>query len=473
MREWETATWATSQTKAAVIRRVGKIVGQRALQLTRSGDPILILAGKGHNGDDARCASELLAERRVQMLEIAEPQPARAKLDSLLRERPALVIDGLFGIGLNRPLDPEWLDLIRRVNEARLRVLSVDVPSGLDAESGQPQGGAIEASVTLTLGAAKKGLLEPAASPFVGRLEVAPEIGLVPCPHSTEVNWTLPEDFIGYPPARLAASHKGTFGHLAIVAGSLGYHGAAVLTARGAQRARPGLITVFTQELVYHAIASQLKSPMVHPLAADSKIPGEYTAFLIGPGLAAPDLPDELKMATRRLWRDARVPVIVDASALDWLVAEPVPRNVTRVVTPHPGEAARLLKAPVHNVQSNRLNALREVSRRYGRCWVALKGHQTLVGREAGEVYVNSSGNPHMAQGGSGDLLAGFLSGLLAQPDLQAEPLKAIRYAVWQHGAAADRLEERKPNWVVDDLARELGGVSPAATLQQEPPSEK
>ena len=160
---------------------------------------------------------------------------------SLLKRRPALIIDGLFGIGLNRPLDGPWTWLIDFVNAAGVPILAVDVPSGLDADTGVAPGVAIQASLTLTLGAPKRGLLEASAVVFVGRLEVATEIGLVAGSHASETNWTLPQDFIGYPPRRPVASHKGTFGHLAIVAGSSGYHGAAVLAARGAQRAQPGL----------------------------------------------------------------------------------------------------------------------------------------------------------------------------------------------------------------------------------------
>jgi len=164
-----------------------------------------------------------------------------------------------------------------------------------------------------------------------------------------------------------------------------------------------------------------------------------------------------MKLLTRHFWRDALLPVVVDASALDWLPMDPVPKNALRVMTPHPGEAARLLRSTPQQVQANRLNALRNVSRRHGHAWVVLKGHQTLVGRSSGEVFVNSSGNPYLAQGGSGDVLAGYLAGLLAQPDLRADVFKTIRYAVWQHGAAADRLRETRPNWVVEELVEELG----------------
>ena len=275
-----------------------------------------------------------------------------------------------------------------------LPVLAVDVPSGLNADTGEPQGAAIEASVTLTVGAPKTGLLREVAWPFVGRLEVATDVGLAPCPHQSELQWTLPEDFAGFPPARAAATHKGNYGHLAIVAGSLGYHGAAVLAARGAQRAQPGLITLHTLEAVYHAVAPQLQAVMVSVWSPQGKLPGSHDSILIGPGLAAADMPDQMKMLTRHLWRDSFLPVVVDASALDWLPLDPVPRNALRVITPHPGEAARLLRSTPQQVQANRLNALRNVSRRFGNAWVVLKGHQTLIGRSTGEVYVNSSGNP-------------------------------------------------------------------------------
>ena len=151
--------------------------------------------------------------------------------------------------------------------------------------------------------------------------------------------------------------------------------------------------------------------------------------------------------------------MVVDASALAWLMPHAFERNVARVLTPHPGEAAVLLKQSVAQVLANRELAVREISRRFGNCWVVLKGHQTLVGRTDGEIYANLSGNPHLAQGGSGDLLAGYIAGLLAQPALQADPGRTIRYAVWQHGAAADYLQASRKNWIIEDLADELGNV--------------
>lgn len=457
MREWERATWAAGQTEAEVIRLLGACVAQHALRLTRTGDLILILAGKGNNGQDALCARDHLAGRRVELLHVKEPSTESSRLDAFLSLRPALVIDGLFGIGLSRPLDSSWVQFIGRVNDANIPVLAVDVPSGLHADTGEPQGAAVRAAVTLTVGAPKRGLLQAAAWPYVGRLEVATEVGLAPCPAKGEANWTLAQDFENYPPVRAAATHKGSYGHLAIVAGSLGYHGAAVLAAHGAQRAQPGLITLHTLDAVYPVVAAQLQAVMVSPWRQTVPLPGAYSAILIGPGLAAADVPEELKESTRRLWRATPVPVVVDASALAWLPQGPVADNSIRLLTPHPGEAARLLGTTAQQVQADRKGALREISRRFGNTWVVLKGHQTLVGRGSGEIHVNPSGNPHLAQGGSGDTLSGFVAGLLAQPALHAEPGQAIRYAVWQHGAAADLLQDTQPNWVVEDLAAMLG----------------
>ncbi len=477
------STWATGRTEAEVIRRVGGRIAQLALRLTRPGDAILILAGKGHNGDDARAAKEFLNDRKIVLLEVTDPRTAlpefqrSAGVPPAQRERgpnagfagadrrgasATLIIDGLFGIGLSRSLDEHWKKFIAAVNATKIPVLAVDVPSGLNADTGQPQGAAIEATVTLTVGAPKVGMLQQSAWPFVGQLEVAEDVGLIPCPYQGELNWTLPGDFTGFPPRRSAAGHKGSFGHLAIIAGSFGFHGAAVLAARAAQHAQPGLITLFTQEAVYRPVAEQLQAVMVNVWKPETQLPESTSAILIGPGLAAPEITEAMKTPTQKLWRDSELPVIVDASALAWLEPNTAPKDALRVITPHPGEAARLLGMTSNNVQTDRPKALREISKRLGNCWVVLKGHQTLVGRSTGEIFVNSSGNPHLAQGGSGDVLAGFIAGLLAQPALQADVGKTLRYAVWQHGAAADALQAARTNWVVEDLVAELGKSVPS-----------
>lgn len=461
MREWEDATWQTGVTEQEVIARVGKTVASRALQLTKPSDAVVVLAGKGHNGDDARAAIPHLPDRRIISIDASDPKAALENFSGSCNSppKPKLILDGLFGIGLSRPLNEDWQKLIASVNESKIPVLAIDAASGVDAETGEIRGAAIQATVTLTLGAPKHGLFSPGAIPFVGRLEVVPEIGLVPCPFSSELCWTLSEDFQNFPLPRSVASHKGIYGHVAVVAGSVGFHGAAVLASRGALRAQPGLVTVFTPENVYLPVASQSQAAMVHPWKSADEIPETCSALVFGPGLAAKDLPGNLKKELLQIWRESPMPVVVDASALDWLPGGKSFSGQIRVITPHPGEAARMLSISTKDVQADRVSALRKLSARHGNCIVVLKGHQTLVGRSENEIFINCSGNPFLAQGGSGDVLAGYIGGLLAQPALQKDPLKTVRYAVWQHGAAADRLCGRKANWTVPELLRVLGNV--------------
>jgi hydroxyethylthiazole kinase-like uncharacterized protein yjeF len=459
MRQWEEASWNAGRHAEEVIAQVGVILAQRVLELTQPGDAILILAGKGNNGADARAIEEHLLERRVWVMKIIEPRRAFSKVKELLGRKPALVIDGLFGIGLNRELEPEWCSLIEAVNDAALPVLSVDTPSGLDAQTGEVRGAAIKATWTVTLGAPKVGLIQTRAVDWVGRLELAEDIGLIPWSGEADLAWATAEDFTGFPPLRPINGHKGTFGHVVLIGGSVGYHGAALLAARGAQRAQPGLVTLCVPPEVYVPVAAQTQSVMVHPWKAGWELPGSATAIVVGPGLAAQDLPEELKQWIRELWRTSTLPMVVDASALGWLPEGSIGVESIRVITPHPGETARMLGGTTGEVQKDRLKTLRELSMRWGRTWVVLKGLHTLTGRSADAVTVNSSGNPGLAQGGSGDVLAGYLGGLLAQPRLQKDIRRTLAYAVWQHGAAADALANERKVWGIEELLPYLGTI--------------
>jgi len=455
MREWEQATWRTGQSEEAVMRQAGRAIAHFAERMTRRDDLVLVLAGKGHNGDDAAFAAEYLGRPKT-VVRVTDPEAALREVEDVLATKPALLIDGLFGIGLNRPLAAPWPKFIERINSANVSILAVDLPSGLDAETGEPMPNAIRATTTVTLGAVKAGLLKPSAWPFVGRLEVAPDMGLVPCPFTTELNFTLDTDFANFPPRRPQAGHKGTFGHASIVAGSLGYHGAAVLASRGAQRAQPGLVTLITSPETYTPVASQCQAVMVRSWAENMNLPENCTALVAGPGLAAPDVPKHTKEFVTRAWNELAIPVVVDASALPWIVRGG-PVNAVRVITPHPGEAAKLLNTTTAKIQNDRPAAVRQLSANLGNCFVLLKGHQTIVGQSSGPIFINNTGNPYLGQGGTGDLLAGYIAGLLAQPTLNANPLETIRFAVWQHGAAADRLTSLRRNWIVEELGAELG----------------
>lgn len=456
MRSWERQSWEAGAREDDVIRQVGHCVAGTVREGTRPGSRILVLAGRGNNGADALAAVPPLAQDfRIETLRILSPSSQRDELARALEARPDLILDGLFGIGLNRDLDLDWVDLIRQVNESGPPILALDVPSGLDADTGLPRGAAIRATTTLTVGAPKVGLLHPEALPFVGRLEVAHPVGLVGSPTgASQLQWTLAEDFIEEP-RRPLDSHKGTFGHTVLIAGSIGYSGAAVLSARAAARARPGLVSVLTPEEAWSTVASQLVTPMVHPFSPAHRLLEGATALLVGPGLASDSIRDALRSEVERLWDGFPGPMVVDASALDWIPRRPA-RQGLRILTPHPGEAARLLAVTAPEVQADRVGCLRSIAQRQGAV-VVLKGHQTLVGESTGPVFVNSSGNPGLAQGGTGDVLAGYLVGLLAQKPHARHPVQTCRRAAWTHGVAADRLERRCRNWTAEELAEDLG----------------
>jgi NAD(P)H-hydrate repair Nnr-like enzyme with NAD(P)H-hydrate dehydratase domain len=144
---------------------------------------------------------------------------------------------------------------------------------------------------------------------------------------------------------------------------------------------------------------------------------------------------------------------------MDWLPTGKTPKGACRVLTPHPGEAARMLECEVSAIQKDRQKAVRDLSEKFAGAWVVLKGHQTVIGKNSGELFVNSSGNAWLAQGGSGDVLAGYLAGWLAQPDL-GEVSLALRYSVWQHGAAADHLQATCRGWTIEQLAERLGSLA-------------
>ena len=345
------------------------------------------------------------------------------------------------------------------VNAAKIPIIAIDVPSGLNCETGLPEGAAIEATLTLTVGAPKKGMLAQSAWEYVGRLEVLEDVGLVPCPITSEWNWTMPDDFENFPPRRPEAGHKGTNGHVAIIAGSFGFHGASVLAARAAQRTQPGLVTLFTDAMVYPVVAPQFQAVMVGIFKPDMKFPDSATAdsrrawhacarcgrrheenraaTLAGFGIADGRGRQRARLAGRKSIAEGRDPSHHLASGRS--SADAQCHDEAGPGRPPPGVARTVQK--IWN------------------CWVVLKGHQTLIGRAEGDIFVNSSGNAFLGQGGSGDVLGGYVAGLLAQPALQKDVFKTIRFAVWQHGAAADVLQEKEKTWVVEDLISELGNA--------------
>ena len=455
MRAWEERTWRQGIDAAAVTERAGRSLAQEALAATITGDFIVLLAGKGNNGGDTRLASKLLPDRETLLIDIKDPRKAIKEIKQALLSRPACIIDGLFGIGLNRDLNTNWVHIVEMVNQSGFPVLSVDCPSGLDADTGLVRGASIRAQKTVTFGAPKRGLISDKTAKYVGRLKVAENIGLLePFPESDEY-WLTRADTHSMSAKRPSDSHKGNHGHLAIIAGSTGYHGAAVLSARAALRARPGLVSVFTPS--YQAVAAHLQDVMVHPWGTECvNALSRSSAVLIGPGLAGSDVDDSLKMLAHDLWKESINPIIADASALDWLPKDAGPNGSPRIITPHSGEAARLLGRAAEQVQEERVKSARKLADLY-KATVLLKGRHTVVAQSKGPALINSTGNAGLAQGGSGDVLAGYLGALMAQPSFQSEAIQATACSAWRHGYCADLLDESKNYWGMDDLIQELG----------------
>tara|TARA_Y100000746_G_C15321503_1_gene373894 strand:+ start:259 stop:837 length:579 start_codon:yes stop_codon:yes gene_type:complete len=180
------------------------------------------------------------------------------------------------------------------------------------------------------------------------------------------------------------------------------------------------------------------------------------TALVAGPGLAGGDIEDSLRQTVLNLWNESSKPMVVDASALDWLPKGPPHSEAFRLLTPHPGEAARLLGCSPEKVESGRVRAARTLAEQFG-ATVLLKGRHSVLAQSTGPALVNSTGNAGLAQGGSGDVLAGFVGGLLAQPDFHGREIQAAMYATWKHGWAADQLASGSEYWGMDDLINTLG----------------
>lgn len=442
---------------------------------------IQLLAGRGNNGGDAFTAARHLADMgfRVDVLLAGAIDTvagdARTHLQRLLnqgisvrewptreawqngqRTRPPapILVDGLLGTGTQGPVHGPIAGAIEYIQSAsHAWVVAIDVPSGLDPDTGATSGPAVRADVTVTMGLPKRGLIAPPAIEYVGTLEVA-DIGF-PAAYVDELKGD-PDcellqamDVRRLLPKRTRLSHKGSYGHVLLIGGSLDYSGAIILAARAALRAGAGLVTVLVPHCIADRVAIACPEVMVRParetdggsLSADNwnewrRLVDEYAAILLGPGMTQQK--DSL-MLTRQLVREASVPLVLDADALQvldrqahWLEKASVPT----VITPHPGEFARLLGKSVQEIQANRLQLAHEAARATSTT-VILKGAQSVISSPDQPSFVNPTGNPGMATGGSGDVLAGMVVSLLGQ-GLPA--FDAARVATWVHGRAGDRV---------------------------------
>jgi ADP-dependent NAD(P)H-hydrate dehydratase / NAD(P)H-hydrate epimerase len=436
---------------------------------------VLVVCGKGNNGGDglvvARhlkkksipCEVVLLARKEEISPDAAANLRAYLKVKgklfegddalALLGERlkgKKLIVDAILGTGLKEKVRGLYAEAIARINSSGLPVLAVDIPSGLDGDRGRPLGAAIKAEMTVALGFPKLGeVIYPGVS-YVGELAVA-DIGISPGAvqevrpraellEDEAVGWLVPE--------REPDSHKGTYGHLLVFAGSRGKTGAAILSCRGALRSGAGLVTLAAAHSLNAIFAGALVEAMTEPLAERAneeiepltdhdwrRLLERKSAVLFGPGVG---VNDATRSALWWLLRNLDAPLVIDADGLNLLSGDVARLSGAKrppVLTPHPGEMARLIGSDTAVVNGDRAGIARSFAEKQ-RCYLVLKGARTIIATPEGRIFINPTGNPGMASGGMGDVLAGILGGLLAQ-GFAAED--ALKLGVYVHGFAGDQ----------------------------------
>ncbi|HEY7290529.1 MAG TPA: NAD(P)H-hydrate dehydratase [Vicinamibacterales bacterium] len=457
---------------------------------------VAVLCGRGNNGGDGFVVARTLAQRGVGVSvflvgRVADVRgDARTNLDILGRlgitvaeiadsqawelhfaefSDCTLVVDALFGTGLNAPVAGLIESVITDVNASGIPVVSIDLPSGLSADTNDVIGPSIEAGLTVTLAAPKLPLVLPPAETRAGDVVIA-DIGIpsevvdaVDGPRLELLTRAATRELIT---PRPADTHKGDYGRVLIVAGSRGKTGAAHLAALGALRSGAGLVTVATAASCLNVVASLGAEYMTEPLdeamngldtdGVDRILEIARDVIAIGPGLGDAEATREF---VAQLVDRATMPLVVDADGLNAFARDPdrlsgrEGRDV--IITPHPGEMARLVGMSTDEVQANRLDVARNFAVAH-HVYVVLKGHRTLIATPDERTFVNPTGNPGMATGGTGDVLTGMIAAWLAQL-LDAEA--ACKVAVYLHGMAGDLAEadEGEVSLVASDLAGHIG----------------
>ena len=353
----------------------------------------------------------------------------------LIENTSDLVVDAMLGTGLDRIVTRGFAKAIAHINDLAIPVLAVDIPSGLNADTGNIMGCAIVANMTISFIVLKKGLFTGLAADYCGTV-IFSDLD-VP---DTIIQSVIAKEQLISPPKlgkRNACAHKGNFGHVLVVGGDYGYAGAIHLAAEAALNSGTGLVSVATRR--EHALQVHLSSPelMGHALEQLSDISNlcnKATVLVLGPGMAQREW-------AKSIWPaliDLDLPRIIDADALNLLAKVPG-YSEHWILTPHPGEAARLLQCSTADILQDRFKAVRSIQQKYGGVCV-LKGAGTLIS-DGEQVYVNTTGNPGMATGGMGDVLSGLIGSLLAQ---NYTLIEAAKSGVYLHGLAADKAAENK-----------------------------
>ena len=446
---------------------------------------IIVLCGKGNNGGDgfvaARHLRDLGAKPDVYLLAATEEMRGDAATNCkrwqetygelhVIRDASAwqtakatlssaqIVVDAILGTGTRGPVAGLLAEVIEAVNQrrgpARSAVVAVDIPSGLVADTGEAAGPVVRSAYTVTFTAPKTGMIASGSGDYVGQL-IVHDIGsppeLVEELGKSDVRWVDAREVSKFAQPRRADGNKGSYGHALIVAGSVGKSGAAVLASWAALRTGAGLVTVATPEPVLPIVAAHAPEIMTEPLPATEagtislrsfeyerfdKIVKGKRALAIGPGLTTQD---ETQQFVHAVVSKRAVPIVLDADGLNAFAGRALElKNGTGPIalTPHPGEMARLLGCEIKDVQARRLDVARQSAADWN-AFVILKGHQTVIASPNGQTFINSTGNPGMGTGGTGDVLTGMLAGLTAQFGT-SDWVRVLAFGVYLHGLAGD-----------------------------------
>lgn len=445
----------------ALMRRAGAAAALWVRGEIKSEERVTILAGPGNNGGDAVCCALELRRAGVDvqlvmpgaaksnlcraMLEEWRSEGGTVETDPYMTEPAAVIVDGLFGTGLEKPISGAYLDAVLWFNERRAKKLALDVPSGLNAATGNWIGTipGCRADATMCFLAVKAGCFlnegpDAAGEVLLRELDVS-------VPLST-LSVVETDDFPYVRQERARFSHKGTFGRLLVTGGDTGKLGAAFLAARSALRLGAGSVTL--EAFADNVPAVDPVQPELMFAAGARPVDGDFDVTVIGPGLGQ----TERARARVETALKSQKPLVIDADALN-LIAANMPlqdlllaRRAPTVITPHEGEAARLLRRPVSGVTVDRIAAARELAVQSGAI-VVLKGTGTVTALRSGRAWVNPTGNGMLATAGSGDVLAGMIGAFLAQ---RFDALESVLAAVWLHGRA---VEGRRAGITAGDVA--------------------
>ena len=441
-------------------KRIGVIAGRGnnggdgfvvARYIAQSGADVKVylLATSNRVGGDAAANLKLLKPLNIPLIEIPDESSFSAYQSEM--EDCDIWIDAILGTGLKSDVKGYFQTVIDFINALNQPVFAVDIPSGLNSDTGKPCGTCIRASATATFGFAKPGhMIHPGAG-YTGALEIV-DIGIPPYIVQTVApkQFLLTADLIkSYVTPRVEDAHKGTTGHLLVVAGSPGKTGAASMTSVSALRAGAGLVTLAIGQSLNSVLETQMLEAMTAPLPESKegalgesafgviqKLMSGKKCLAIGPGLGQAL---ETRKLVHKIILESQIPVVVDADGINHLVGRMQilkKAHVPIILTPHPGEMARLLDVNVGNIQQDRINCARNVAVDLN-VHVVLKGARTVIAHPDGRIFINPTGNAGMASGGMGDVLTGIIAAQIVQG---FSPESAAHIGVYLHGAAADSL---------------------------------